>query len=124
MKSDEPNVKANTPWHCWNCQQFAECTQAQNMMADTQAVPGFAYDADTYCEDCLGNDLAKAQSLGSNECDCPSHCADCGIPLDCNLTEEGIRYLKESIADGAGCCRELWPILFSEYLEEDEEEEA
>lgn len=117
MKSKEPNTKGNTPKHCWDCENFPYCHQAQNMMADTEAENGYAYDADTYCADCLGADLPKAMPLGTNECDSPSHCAKCGVPLQCDLTEEGIQYLKESIADGAGCCQELWPVLFSDYLD-------
>jgi len=117
MKPKELNSKDNTPKHCWECWKFKDCHQAQNMTANTPAVQGYAYDADMYCADCLDTDLPKATSLGTNECDIPSHCAACGVPLECDLLPEGIRYLKESIAEGAGCCQELWPRLFSDYLD-------
>ena len=89
------------------------------MLADTTPVGGFAdFElADFVCEDCLipGHDH---QPLFSSEVDSPAHCSICGIPLNCQLTIDGVGYVKEAIAENDGCCRELWPVLFADYLED------
>jgi hypothetical protein len=46
----------------------------------------------------------------------PIHCAECGRPLQCTLTDYGVDYVRETIAENSGCCRELWPELFAECL--------
>ncbi len=84
------------------------------MLADTQPVEGFVFDADTYCDDCL--EPGDPRDSAAGETDCPQHCSGCGVPLECELTEAGIEYVKEAIASGAGCCQELWPELFRDYL--------
>lgn len=64
---------------------------------------------------------------GGGEADSPHHCAageDCrqaivldgrkvGVPLENPLTEEGIRYTRNAIAEG-GPCAELWRQLYPE----------
>ena len=85
------------------------------MHSGTEPEDGYAYDSDTYCSDCLP-DGADGLPLGANETDSPSHCGDCGVPLHCQLTSDGVQYVRESIKDGNGCCQELWPELFADYL--------
>lgn len=120
-----PNNLDNTPKHCWYCEKFAGCQQAQNMTADTVPAPGIVdFDAaDHFCEDChdgKGNCVALDSS---EELDSPAHCNVCGVPLECELTEEGKNYVRESLRDGAGCCRELWPSLWPELVPDEEEDE-
>ena len=109
------NSTRNTPEHCHDCWKLADCNQAQFMNANTEPVEGYAYDADTYCQDCLPNG-AVTTPLDNSETDSPAHCGGCGVPLHCQLTTDGVDYVKESIEDGAGCCQELWPVLFADYL--------
>ena len=52
----------------------------------------------------------------SDETDGPGHCASCGWPLHRSLTSDGVEYVKASLFDGGGCCQELWPALFADYL--------
>jgi hypothetical protein len=85
------------------------------MNANTEPVEGFAYDADLYCADCLP-DGVDGEPTDWTETDSPDHCGGCGIPLHCQLTTDGIAYVKESLAEGGGCCAELWPVLFGDEL--------
>jgi hypothetical protein len=64
-------------------------------------------------------DAGNLYRLDFEELDSPAHCVDCGAPLIHGLTSEGARYVREAIADGAGCCRELWPVVWSDYLPPD-----
>ena len=131
----EPNTRENTPEHCWECWKFSDCQQAQHMTKDTHAIEGFVVPSmsDYLCFNCL-TDLTKrgyltreeeddSVPLDWEELDSPTHCSACGAPLIHSLTEDGVAYLKEMLADGGGCCRELWPVLWADYLEEQEEEE-
>ena len=116
------NTKQNTPKHCHGCDSLKGCRQAQFMTDDTVSVEGVvSFDAcDHFCLDCHpeGSDTA---SLNGEYLDSPAHCADCGCPLDHELTAEGVEYVKEAIADTAGCCRELWPVIWADYLESEGE---
>ena len=92
------------------------------MLADTESVQGFIGCADTWCEE-HKPDNCETESLGYYpESDSPLHCAECGRPLQCSLTDYGAAYVTEAIENskdiegGGGCCRELWPILFADYL--------
>jgi hypothetical protein len=105
------------PKHCEDCGKLETCKQKVNMLADTQPVGGFIADiadCEIYCEDCLRPDDRREPYHG--ETDCPQHCTGCGVPIDCGLTQDGVEYIKEAIAGGAGCCQELWPELFRAYL--------
>lgn len=102
------------PKHCIGCWNEEKCQQKQYMLAGTEPVPGFTNHADTWCEGHAGD---NAESTGYYpESDSPMHCAECGRPLQCSLTDYGVDYVKEAIESGASCCRELWPVLFAEYL--------
>jgi len=115
------NTTANTPGHCHSCWKFADCDQAQNMTADTAPVPGFV-ETDKYVDyfyaDCLPDDCPDESTfpLDFEETDSPCHCSICGVPLIHALTSEGAKYVRESVAEGAGCCRELWPAVWADYL--------
>ena len=85
------------------------------MNGNTEPVDGFAYDGDTYCADCLP-DCVKGDPLDNCETDSPAHCGSCGVPLHCQLTIDGVEYVREAIAENDGCCQELWPVLFADYL--------
>lgn len=108
----------NSPEFCKECWKYEECKQKQYMSADTHPVDGYAdFDlADLVCEDCL-SDKHNCQPMDNCEVDSPAHCSICGVPLNCTLTVEGVEYVKESIKNDTGCCRELWPVLFSDYLD-------
>ena len=112
--SENQNTAGNTPAHCHSCWKFAECGQAQNMMPDTQPVDAFMGNAEFLCGNCAGDDNEYIGDVG--EVDSPSHCAVCGVPLVCSLTSVGVAYVKEKISENDGCCRELWPVLFADYL--------
>ena len=104
------NNKDNTPRHCWDCDKFQTCEQAQFMVASTKPVDAYMGDAEFVCQDCAGD---GAQYIGE-ESDVPEHCGICHRPLECSLTQDGVEYLKENM-DG-GCCQELWPVLYAAYL--------
>jgi len=107
---------AEYPKHCIGCWKESECKQKYFMLADTEPVQGFVGCADTWCEDCAPD---NADSYGYYpEVDIPMHCSGCGRPLQCSLTDYGVEYVKEAIAEADGCCRELWPTLFADYLED------
>ena len=106
------NTTENTPAHCHKCWKLADCNQAQNMNAHTEPVPGFVETekyVDYYCADCLPDDCPDETTspLDWEETDSPCHCSSCGIPLEHSLTSDGVRYVRESVAEGKGCCREL-----------------
>jgi len=106
------------PKHCIDCRNKEKCQQKYHMLADTEPVIGYAnFDAaDLVCENCL--DIQDHfQVLDNPEVDSPIHCAICGIPLECQLTTDGIDYVKETIEAEDDCCRELWPVLFAGALE-------
>lgn len=69
-------------------------------------VVGYTYDADHWCEDCLleeGVDLDDDE-VGAifdyTESDYPMHCNACGEFLGGNLTDHGLKALKEAYRDG------------------------
>jgi len=116
-----PNTVDNTPRHCHDCQNFPTCNQAQNLHADTIAVPGFVETekyVDYFCPDCLPDDCPDETTfpLDYEETDSPCHCSVCGVPLEHNLTSDGVRYVREAVAEGLGCCREVWPSVWSDVL--------
>jgi hypothetical protein len=104
------------PEFCENCWKKEDCLQKQYMLAETEPVEGYIdfTAAEYYCFDCL-NPKHEVAWDDDSECDYPKHCANCGIPLNTRLTSEGIEYIKRNINNG--CCRELWPELYKEYLE-------
>ena len=105
------------PKHCIGCWNETLCQQKEFMDANTEAVPGFVGCADVWCEQHAP--INHYESAGYYpESDSPLHCAECGRPLQCSLTDTGVDYVKEIIADDGGCCRELWSILFAAYLED------
>ncbi len=104
------------PDHCIGCWNESKCRQKFYMSANTEPVPCFVGEADVWCED-HAEFGEEDESLGYYpETDSPLHCSECGIPLQCSLTDYGVDYVKEHIKTGGGCCRELWPGLFTEYL--------
>lgn len=104
------NNTENTPKHCHDCHAFADCRQAQNMMADTPPVEGWLIDGEVFCATCLDDDTYHYQPL-SGEWDSPTHCENCGVPIKHELTQEGVDYVREALAD-TGCCQELWPTVW------------
>lgn len=102
------------PEYCAGCWNEKKCQQKEFMVANTEAVPGFVGCADTWCKE---HAPKNSESAGYYpESDTPMHCAKCGRPLQCSLTDYGVKYIKETIKSGEGCCLELWPVLFVEYL--------
>lgn len=85
------------------------------MTPDTEPVDGFIYEASTYCEEHAPEGAIEDHNP---EVDSPMHCDVCGIPLKCDLTTDGVQYVREELGYGGGCCRELWPVLFESYLED------
>lgn len=117
----QPNDPTNTPAHCHSCQKLSDCHQAQNMTADTEAVFGWVETekyVDYFCVDCLPEDYPEDTTwpMDNEETDSPCHCSVCGIPLVHSLTSDGISYVRQAIAEGAGCCREVWPLIWSDSL--------
>lgn len=116
------NTIENTPAHCHECWKFTTCNQAQHMTADTEPVSGFCETekyVDYFCSDCLPDDAPEETTfpIDNEETDSPCHCSVCGIPLIHSLTSEGIHSIRQTIAEGKlGCCRELWPVIWSDYL--------
>lgn len=119
------NTTKNTPRHCWYCLSFEECEQSQNMMPDTEPVDAYLGNAEYRCESHYFAAFPDADPQAfeddglmgnAGESDTPEHCVICGVPLKCSLTTDGIEYVKDAIAEGAGCCRELWPVLFKESI--------
>ena len=122
----DANNRDNTPAHCWDCWKFADCPQAQNMTADTVPVAGFVVFVDGcgdhYCAACAddaGAPDSDCYPLDFEETDCPCHCSVCGAPLSHSLTADGVEHLTARLADGGGCCSELWPVVWADYLEVD-----
>ena len=119
--TQSPNTTENTPAHCHDCHNLATCNQAQNMTSDTEPATGFVETekyVDYFCADCLPDDSPDETTypLDSDRTDSPCHCSVCGVPLVHDLTSDGVRYVRESIAERAGCCRELWPAVWSDIL--------
>ena len=109
------------PDFCKDCWKLSDCEQKHFMNATTESVSGYVdFNAcDHVCENCIESEENAAPLDPSTAIDYPAHCADCGVPLDHSLTDEGVRNVKEAIEDGEGCCRELWPVLWSDYLMEE-----
>src|SRR3990172_4334113 len=121
VKIDTLNAVDNTPTHCHSCWKFATCEQSQNMNAHTEPVPGFVETdryVDYFCSDCLPDDCPDETTypMDNEETDSPCHCSVCGIPLIHSLTADGVRYVRESVADGSGCTRELWRTVWADVL--------
>jgi len=110
-------AKLDYPKHCIGCWKEEDCQQKYFMVADTEPVDGYIdFDlADYVCSDCLDK-THNHQPLFDAESDTPIHCSVCGVPLNCRLTADGVDYVKESIENDNGCCQELWPVLFADYL--------
>ncbi len=99
------NTTLNTPAHCHDCNVFADCRQAQNMMADTPPVEGFVYDGEVYCFGCI----RKNDTPHKGESDFPVHCAECGVLIIHDLTIDGVEYIRDNLD---GCTREVWPTVW------------
>ncbi len=118
---EHPNDLTNAPTHCHECWKFKECNQAQNMTADTEHVQGIVETdkyVDYFCTECLPDNAPEetTSTMDHEETDSPCHCSVCGIPLLHTLTSEGASYVRQAIAEGEGCCSELWPVVWSDYL--------
>lgn len=117
------NTTRNTPDHCHNCHKLDNCPQAQYMNSNTLSVEGFVDDCDVYCKDCLDDtdvsphEFYEVFEIYRGESDSPTHCGGCGIPIIHELTIEGAEYVREALAEGGGCCAELWPIVWADYLD-------
>ena len=73
----------------------------------------YVFQADYLCDNCRGElDVPKPSYpepfdtddypmpvSDAGECDSPCHCGTCGQPIDYSLTEDGIRYVLESIRE-------------------------
>lgn len=105
------------PSYCFGCDRHGDCTQKTFMLPNTKPVYGYIniHQSDYSCWGCAGSSSARLPS--DRELDQPAHCVTCGRPLMCKLTPEGVAYVREHIGQGIGCCRELWPVLFKDYLE-------
>ena len=119
--TQSPNTTDNTPAHCHDCHNLATCNQAQNMNAYIEPVSGYVETekyVDYFCSDCLPDDCPDETTspLDWDETDSPCHCSVCGIPLVHSLTSDGVRYVRDAIAESAGCCRELWPAVWADVL--------
>jgi len=94
------------------------------MIAGTEPVTGYISfhgpEGDKYgsyvCIDCLDSDDTDLSEVSDESVDGPLHCESCGVPLNHPLTDYGVRELRQTIAEGAGCCRELWPTVWSDVL--------
>lgn len=105
------NTTQNTPAHCHGCHKFDDCLQAQNMMADTLPVTGYVSSYGVYCVKCA----AATNIIYCGESDSPTlcgGCGGCGVPIIHELTAEGVEYVREHLADGNGCCQEVWPTVW------------
>jgi hypothetical protein len=61
---------------------------------------GYAYDGDMYCSSCLPVSTSHdGVSIGGGETDSPSHCGGCGVPLECELTSDGVDYVADAVYD-------------------------
>lgn len=110
-------VNKSIPEHCIKCAKVNDCKQKIYMTAETEPVKCFASFtlADYICGDCCQNS-DNIEPINNPEVDSPIHCCLCGIPLECRLTDDGIKYIKEALDGDGGCCRELWKELFSDCL--------
>ena len=106
------------PKHCIGCCKEKECKQKFFMLADTDPIDGYAdFDlADYVCENCIDMSHNHCELDMDTEHDSPAHCSICGRPLNCKLSSDGVDYVKKAIETGTGCCRELWPVLFVDYV--------
>lgn len=110
----------------------------------------YIYNADVWCDSCgeeIKKNLIKSDDSADfpqwmnedEESDCPQHCsahADClefeeladgtkiGKLLSTNLTNDGVEYVKEAVAEG-GVVAEFWREAFNwiEFSDENEEED-
>jgi len=99
---------------CMECPMSEKCKQKEYMRPDTEAVQGYVGSADLWCNEHKPKD---AENMGYYpEMDSPAHCAECGRPLQCTLTDYGVEYVKEALQND-GCCCELWATLFAAHLE-------
>lgn len=97
----------------------------------------YMYQADLICEMCGRSKLEELSTFdegrfkgrdsdhypqgpypdGGGEADCPNHCGVCGIFLENPLTEDGVEYLKECIADTPHSpVVQLWAEHYSDCL--------
>lgn len=56
-------------------------------------------------------------SDGGGEADAPQHCDKCDLFLENPLTDEGIEYVREALADGEGACLAEWEEFYKHELE-------
>lgn len=104
------------PKHCIGCWNEEKCQQKYYMAAETEPVPGFVGCDDVWCKEHKPDNDETESSGYYPKSDSPMHCAECGRPLQCSLTDYGVDSMREVIKARDGCCRELWPVLFRDYL--------
>lgn len=63
----------------------------------------YIFETSEYCEQCAPD---GADAEGTPEVDAPIHCAECGEPLDCTLTPEGVDYVLDHMRDSLRESRE------------------
>ena len=104
------------PKSCIGCHKLKSCKQKQFMLANTKPVDGYAdfVLADYVCEYCIDMSHGHSEKDIETTDDSPCHCSICGRPINCQLSISGVDYVKEAIANGDGCCAELWPVLFAD----------
>ena len=57
-------------------------------------------DGELICEDCAVDPSSDEEFYtDSNETDSPCHCSWCHRPIDCTLTDDGIKYVYEAIRE-------------------------
>lgn len=103
------------PKHCVGCWNESKCQQKFYMLANTKPVLGFVGCADVWCKEHAPKNGDTESLSYYEESDSPLHCAECGRPLQCSLTDAGVAYTRDLI-ETDGCCWELWPVLFAEAL--------
>jgi len=116
------SMPRGVPAFCLDCDKLPDCRQAENMTADTVPVDGYILDnGSVVCGECKGCGDEKALPIASGEeFDCPQHCECCGVPLIHALTSDGVEYVREHLQDRDGCCRELWPAVWADYLDDED----
>jgi hypothetical protein len=103
--------------HCYDCWKFEDCNQKDSMVSGTEPENGFLVGQDYFCAYCLPDTTdEKPFTTDYMETDTPIHCCNCGSPLHHNPTEDCIEYVREAIETGEGCCRVIWPEIYSVYL--------
>jgi len=106
------------PDFCKDCDKVETCNQKVFMLAGTEPKEGFTVfpHGEHFCADCIPETMESSEPLDGVEMDYPAHCSNCGIPLCHELTVSGVEYIKECLESQSGCCREVWPTVWADYL--------